>query len=277
MCLVCKNFITIISKQLKLTVLLVLMAFLHLLIPATSFAQNENSNALILTADEQLWVSQHPVVRVSNQMRWAPIDFVKGGQATGFSIDYINLVLQKVGLKPEYVNGYKWNELNKLVTENKIDIIHSLIQTDERDKDFLFTYPYLDVSLGYFAKKDSQIFQAPTNLSDKVVGVIRASGTQTAYKHAHPNVKLVEYSNLMDALIALSGGNIDFYVGRIPVVNYTINKNFMAAIELVGEVALTPSAPQIVYIWQRSKASSNLLISLIRVWHPLQTKNIIRS
>ena len=221
----------------------VLMTSLYLFVPTTSFAQDDNSNALILTVDEQLWVSQHPIVRVSNQMSWAPIDFVKGGQATGFSIDYINLVLQKVGLRPEYINGYKWDELNKLIVENKIDIIHSLIQTDERDKKFLFTYPYLDVSMGYFAKKNDQVFQPPTNQSGSIIGVIRASGTLAAYKHAYPNANFIEYSNLMEALIALSSENIDFYVGRIPVVNYTINKNFMADLELVGEVALTSSAP----------------------------------
>ncbi|MEZ5758889.1 MAG: transporter substrate-binding domain-containing protein [Emcibacteraceae bacterium] len=209
-----------------------------------SYSQtNRNTEKFILSAEEQLWVSSHPVVRVTNQMDWAPIDFVQGGEATGFSIDYINLVLQNVGLSAEYINGYSWDELHKQTEEKKIDIIHSLIETEQRDKYFLFSKPYLNISLGYFAKKGSTRIRSPSDLIGKTVGVISSSGTETTYKMNYPNIRVVEYSNILEALIALSSGTIDLYVGRIPVVNYTINKNFMADLELVGDVILPASTP----------------------------------
>ena len=63
--------------------------------------QNEASNRVQLTAEEIAWIQAHPVLRSTNDMSFAPIDFVRGGQSAGFSIDYLNLVASKVGLKIE--------------------------------------------------------------------------------------------------------------------------------------------------------------------------------
>ncbi|MBT5074660.1 MAG: transporter substrate-binding domain-containing protein [Kordiimonadaceae bacterium] len=210
---------------------------------STSLAQTNdqplNSIEFILSAEEQLWVAEHPVVRITNQMDWAPFDFIQGGNPTGFSIDYINLILQKVGLTGDYINGYTWEELHKQTEDKEIDIIHSLIQTEERDKLFLFTSPYLDMSLGYYAKTDSLRIFGPSDFAGKSIGAIAGSGTKFAFQQKYPNAELVDYDDVLEALIALSSGNIDIYIGRIPVVNYTINKNFMADLELVCDVELS--------------------------------------
>lgn len=232
--------------QFRLAISLLFIMIISIIFSTLTFAQEDgrdiNSIKFVLSAEEQLWVSEHPVVRITNQMDWAPFDFVQGGVPTGFSIDYINLVLQKVGLTANYINGYAWDELHKQTEDKEIDIIHSLIQTEERDKHFLFTNPYLDMYMGYYAKTGSQRILSPADFAGKSIGAITGSGTKFAFEQKYPNIQLVEYTDILEALIALSSGNIDLYIGRIPVVNYTINKNFMADLELVGDVELTAGA-----------------------------------
>ncbi|MCP5382021.1 MAG: transporter substrate-binding domain-containing protein [Kordiimonadaceae bacterium] len=110
----------LISIQARSDLFIIFLAFICCCSSETLSQTNRNSEKFVLSEEEQLWVSQHPVVRVTNQMDWAPIDFVQGGEATGFSIDYLNLVLQNVGLRAEYINGYSWDELHKQTEEKKL-------------------------------------------------------------------------------------------------------------------------------------------------------------
>jgi len=87
-----------------------------------------------LTKEEQDWITEHPVISATNKMNWSPIDFVRDGKPVGFGIDYLNLVAQKTGLKIEYVNGLKWDELVDKVQKHEINISHSLVMTPEREK-----------------------------------------------------------------------------------------------------------------------------------------------
>ncbi len=198
---------------------------------------------LILTDEEQVWISEHPILRVSNQMEWAPFDFVRAGEPAGFSVDYMNLALEKVGLKADFINGYTWEELQALIQNKKLDIIHSLIRTPNREKYLDFSKPYLDMELAYFGKTGTEWIEDIDDLREKKIGVVEGSGSDEIYRQEYPEIEPVEFASVTEASIALSNGMIDLYVGRIPIINYAINKNFIRDLEIVGEVYLPNSIP----------------------------------
>ncbi|SHJ89730.1 extracellular solute-binding protein, family 3 [Desulfatibacillum alkenivorans DSM 16219] len=96
---------------------ILLAALLMLLwIPAPVFsADNEKTGrgALALTDEEQAWLNAHPVIRVSNELDYAPFDFVEYGKPRGFSVDYFNLVAERAGFKVEYIQDF-WDVLLKM-------------------------------------------------------------------------------------------------------------------------------------------------------------------
>ena len=97
---------------------------------------------LELSPEEQAFVREHPVIRVSNEMDWPPFDFAIGGQPFGLSIDLMNLLGQRLGLKFKYINGYSWSELIAHFKAGDIDILQSAYQTPQRETYGLFTRPY---------------------------------------------------------------------------------------------------------------------------------------
>ncbi|MCC3860159.1 transporter substrate-binding domain-containing protein [Pseudemcibacter aquimaris] len=207
----------------------------------SAFAQTSNNFVLNLSAEEQQWISENPTLTVTNQMNWAPIDFVDGDRPSGFSIDYLNLVLSKVGLNASYINGLAWNDLHSMAINNEVDIIHSVIRTEEREKHFLFSDHYLELPVGFYGLPGSAPVESVEDLSGKAVGSIRNSGTANVLKKESPGSTILEFTDINEALVALSGGIIDIYAGRVPIVNHAISTNRYTNLDFLGGAIFTYS------------------------------------
>ena len=52
-----------------------------------------------LSPEEDKWISDNPVVTVSNQINKEPFSFMKNGNQQGIAVDYLNSISEKTGLK----------------------------------------------------------------------------------------------------------------------------------------------------------------------------------
>ncbi|MBT5186891.1 MAG: transporter substrate-binding domain-containing protein [Kordiimonadaceae bacterium] len=106
-----------------------------------------------LTEEEQQWLAEHPVIRSTSAMDWAPIDFTVDGKATGLSIDYLNLIAEKIGFKIEYINGQNWTEHLEMLKAREIDITHSASKTTARSEFLNFSEAYLELPTVYYGRR----------------------------------------------------------------------------------------------------------------------------
>jgi len=60
---------------------------------------------IVLTPEEKTWLSTHPVIRVHNELNWPPFNYNKDGVPTGFSIEYMNQLANRIGIKIKYISG----------------------------------------------------------------------------------------------------------------------------------------------------------------------------
>lgn len=197
-------------------------------------SHNHSERAAQLTFEEKNWIMQHPVIKAANEMDWAPIDFVRNGKPTGFSIDYLNLVAEKIGLEIEYVNGYSWPELLGQIEDRKIDMAQAITQTENRDTFLNFTSPYLDVPKVYFGRIGAAPIKSTSDLMGKRIGVIEQWASAEAFNKNYPEVESISYPNIREALIGLSTGDIDLYSDRLPIANYIMAQNLITGIEVIG-------------------------------------------
>ena len=77
---------------------------------APAVALSEKETRVALSATEQAFLKAHPVIRVHNEKDWPPFNYFEYGSPRGLSIDYMDLVAEKLGIKVEYVSGPSWNE-----------------------------------------------------------------------------------------------------------------------------------------------------------------------
>ena len=66
---------------------------------------------ILLTDVEKTWLKNNPVIRVSNEMDWAPYDYNVKGKPQGYSVAFIQLLADRLGIRLEFVNGYSWKRL----------------------------------------------------------------------------------------------------------------------------------------------------------------------
>lgn len=189
---------------------------------------------IAFTAEELQWIADHPTLRVTNKMEMAPLDFVRDGVPTGFSIDYLDLLARKTGLQVEYVNGLPWDELLVQLKEKKIDITHSLIETSER-KEFLdFTSSYMNLPWAYFGHVGADPINSIDDLEGKRIGIVEGSIPWEIYSADYPHLNLIGYKSSIRALNDLSDGTIDVFPNLLPLTNYKITSNLIDNVEVIG-------------------------------------------
>lgn len=178
--------------------------------------ENEN-DTINLTEDEKEWISDHPVIRVANELDWPPFDFNESGVPKGLSIDHITLLAQKLGLRIEFVHGYAWTELVELFKERKIDVMPVLYKNDGRKLFTLYSEPYHRGKLAIFINKDSKLEQL--NLVHKNVGMETSHGSIPLVKKMIPGIIITEIDYKTDLVRKLATKELDAIIGN-PFVFY---------------------------------------------------------
>ncbi|MCC3860921.1 transporter substrate-binding domain-containing protein [Pseudemcibacter aquimaris] len=194
-----------------------------------------NAQGIELSDEEKKFIAEHPVITATNELDWAPLDFIQNGEAEGFSIDYLNLVAEKVGLKIDYIGGYLWQDLLTMLENKEIDMAQSIIQTPDRSKYLIFTRPYLDMPMVFFGRTGSTRIETIDDLKNKIVGTVIGDLSHEILVNEYPEIKIAEYNDTVSALKDIAIGKIDLFVDIYPVTNHMLNQNMLTNISIVGD------------------------------------------
>ena len=115
------------------------VGLLLLLAPVLAPVQAIAQDSLALTDAERAWLAENPRVRVHNETNWPPFNFAENGQATGYSIDFMNLVAKKTGLEVDYVTGPTWGEFHEMMKRGELDVMLNIVKTPDRLKYLAYT------------------------------------------------------------------------------------------------------------------------------------------
>ncbi|MCK5294047.1 MAG: ABC transporter substrate-binding protein, partial [Arcobacteraceae bacterium] len=146
-----------------------LMGLTNNKIDLDTFLYCPNPEHILLTKKERQYLKDNPIITVHNEQNWPPYNFNENGKAKGFSIDYIKLVAQKLGIKIKFIDGYTWNEFMDMVKTNKIDILLNTIKTKSREESLNFTTGYTN-STKFIFTNDNNI-KTLDALKGKIVAV----------------------------------------------------------------------------------------------------------
>lgn len=224
---------------------LCLLSLLILTNSTINHAQSISDNTEILLTDTEIeWLGEHPIIRVSNYTQWPPIDFAENGIAHGFSIDYLNLIAEKLDIEIEYITSDDWSNILEMGKSKEIDVIQSIANVGDRADDWIFSDPYLNFLVTYYGKIGTQKVNSPDDLINKKVGVVRGWSNHSTFELYYPEINIVEFDTVKAGLIGLSAGEVDIFADRLITSNYIISKNFITGLEVVGEGILPKNYQQ---------------------------------
>ncbi|MEZ5759341.1 MAG: transporter substrate-binding domain-containing protein [Emcibacteraceae bacterium] len=188
-----------------------------------------------LNEKEKAWVAEHPVLRATNYTSWAPLDYFDGEKPTGFSVDYLNLVAEKIGFSLDYNTNDSVEEIHRQLKNHEVDITHALVINDARKGYLNFTSPYLGMPLYFFGRTGSQPIKTIDDLKGRRIGVINGIASATVIKEYYGYLDLVEQQSVVQAFKSLQEGEIDVFTVVLPVANYTISRNSITGVEVIGQ------------------------------------------
>jgi ABC-type nitrate/sulfonate/bicarbonate transport system substrate-binding protein len=90
------------------------------------------ASQLLLTDSERDFLKSNPVIRVNNDMNWPPYNFFEDNTPQGLSIDYMNLISEKLGITISYQTGPLWNEFLQQIQAKNLDVMLNIAKTKER-------------------------------------------------------------------------------------------------------------------------------------------------
>ncbi len=93
------------------------------------------------------------ILQSASELDYPPFALVRpDGTADGFSVDLLKAVTQAVGLEINFSVG-PWHEIKQKLEERHLDVLPLVSYSQEREKIFDFTAPYLRMHGTIFVRK----------------------------------------------------------------------------------------------------------------------------
>jgi polar amino acid transport system substrate-binding protein len=212
---------------------------LPLLLALLSFA----ASAVELTGAEKAFLRAHNRITIHNEMDWPPFNFNENRQPLGLSIEFMDMLADRLGLEVEYRSGPSWNEFLSMLQAKEIDVMLNIVKTPERDGFTLFTEPYI-TNPNVIISKTGDRYNSMEELRGKRVAMPEGFFYQELLNTSYPEINQVLTRGQLGALKAVLLGQADAALGELAVVEYLIDRNILNGLVLSGEVDL--GVPDIV-------------------------------
>lgn len=171
----------------------------------------ETQQPFEMTDEEKSLIADYQTLKVSNERDWAPIDFASSGEPKGYSIDFLSLLSQMIGLRFEYVNGYSWPELTRQYEAGQLDILQSVFDTGNSFFSGQFTDSYVTLPYSFVTQQSAVSLSHIKQLEGKTIAILKGWSITEVLEQIYPTINIVEVESTRAVFEAVSNG--DAYAG----------------------------------------------------------------
>ena len=237
--------------------------------------ETENIILAQLDQDERDWLEQHHIIRVLSQKNLPPFNYRSGNRPLGYSIDYMNMIAQKLGVTVKYISDISWEEALRRLKDRELDVVLNVIKTPEREEYMAFSEPYAKNPSVIVCKKEKPI-SSLAEFSGKTIAVQKGMYYANYFREHYPDVKIYDTNSVLESLQAVALEKADVTIGEQAVVNYIIRENLLTGLVICGQAEFRNKNFSSMRIgarsdWKKFVAIINKVINLL----PESEKNLI--
>ena len=197
-----------------------------------SIADSERDK-IKLTPVEQQWLAGHENIRLGIDGSWPPFEFLdEDGDYAGVSAGYVKALERRLGISMKPVAGLSWSQVIAKIRQGELDLLPAVTRTPERDAYLNFTQPYISFPMVIVVRRGGAIIGSLDDLKGKRVGVVKGYASVEFLKRDHPDLVLVEKTDVARLLEDLDTGEIDAAVENLGVVSYEMERLRMENIQV---------------------------------------------
>lgn len=184
-------------------------------------------------------------IKVGMDACYKPMGWESSSEIVGFDVDLIKAISKEIDADIE-IRNISWDDIFDKLYTKEIDLIVSSVSiTNDRKKTMLFSDSYFEWTNLIIMKKNAN-FSSINDLRNKRVGVQAYTISKDLVKSV-PNVKLTQFEDFGEALIAFKNGKVDYVIGDSIVIldfakeykslGYKVFKDKSFPVEQFGMVA----------------------------------------
>lgn len=182
-------------------------------------------NKIDLTKEEIEFIKAHPTIRVANDKGYPPYDFYENGRPTGYSIELISILLQKLGIKTEFESSDDWDSLVEKIKNGKIDILTSITQTEGDGSYVNFTNSYVQSYIVFVTRQGEPKISTLKGVDGKRFAIPDGYDHLARFKENNVTIKHIKVDNMLEALRAVSRTQAEATSEDSLVINYLLQKH----------------------------------------------------
>lgn len=196
--------------------------------------QTTNLNALSLTPKEKEWISENSTIQIVRGINRFPFNFQENEKVTGFSVDYIKLVLDKIGMKYNVSKGFANDDLSSLKLDES-DLLHITAQTFSTDR-VILTRPYAVTANALVTRKNYKAISSLNELQGKTVAMVRQDELVQLINEKVSDVNFQFFVEDRAALNAVAYGQADASIADFPVANHLMKSASLNNLKFAGQI-----------------------------------------
>ncbi len=185
---------------------------------------------LILFSSGSGFSEYDSIIIARGDNNYPPYEFLDSlGNPAGFDIDLLNAIARQTGINVSISLGV-WDSVRNQLINDEIDMISGMLYSREREKEFAFSVPYLQVSHALFVTGKTKI-ESLEDLEHREVLVQKGDIMHDFVRSSIPSALAVTVENPLDALMLLENEKYDCALLAYLQGLYLIKKNGLEGIE----------------------------------------------
>ncbi len=192
-------------------------------------AQSTSTSAVSsidLSPAERQWLAEKHTVRA--RVSDYPPYMISKPAPMGMSVEYLTAVAKRIGFRIDFVpavHGWPESMQDVMGPRQHYDLLLTMNRTPEREQQFALTSDYLTAPWVIYTRNDSPYYSGLLALNGKTITSEKGYVTTGKLKADYPAITLLEVNTSADALLAVSTGQADAYIGNLANANYLIRDN----------------------------------------------------
>ncbi|MEO7413478.1 MAG: transporter substrate-binding domain-containing protein, partial [Opitutaceae bacterium] len=221
-------------------------------------------NEAVLTDADRAWLAQHPTIRVGYDPNWPPFSLGDGqGKFSGIDADLLELLTRRFGLHFEFVTHATWPDVYDAGKRGEVDVLVATARTAERERDFLFTEPYLTFPVVIVTRSDEPIVWSVFDLVGRRVAGARGYASTSELQRIYPDLKFQLTDTIEQGLVMVSDRRADAFITNLPNVSFVAKTRGLTNLKIAGVMpqtfdlryAVRRDWPELVSLLERASSS----------------------
>ncbi|MCB1734827.1 MAG: transporter substrate-binding domain-containing protein [Gammaproteobacteria bacterium] len=206
-------------------------------LPGDAFAGNIN-----LTQAETAFIDAHPEIVLGHDASWPPVDFVdENGRPQGITPGYVEYLSEVTGIHFRWESGENWADMMARAERGEIDVIADMAWTEERAKRWSYAPAYFRSPYVIIARRSENQVDGIGDLGGKVIAAVDAFKLTRLIQSDYPDYHLHIVKSPLEALLAVSRKEADFYIGNQAVALRLAERERLLNLKVLSDAGIGSS------------------------------------